>query len=681
MLCTVCCDTLQWILSPHSIPHVKQVCTIEQFKHDSGFGNIYLPTQEQTPLVPVDRPLYMFSHHPTLESFEQSVRNGCSVCVGMNSLENLPDDNPMIAASGLYSLFKHQTIRLSPYRVSSRISLYSCNHSTSYRTTLNGWIGPLDNFNVNLSPSTGDETTFRLIEAWLNTCLGSHKECAKADAFVPPRLLQVDAGGNFRLVLKDNVKPWARYAILTHCYATDDGTTRLMQSTFERFLSSQPLSILPPSYRDAFTVLQRMGLQYLWIDRLCVLQDSRSDLAAHENARKDIHANSFLGIGAAWSSSPASGLFVERDPECVVANDNQFYTANDGTIIPLSAKSLVQRINFLNEPLSRSASALEARFLTPRMVHFGSKMVFWECYGAIADEVHPRARHINTGSGRESEIDLFGSDIKPLHGIQYTPSNNRTAQILSQWRAIVEQYTQCEVQQQDGGGRLLAHVASEIKRLLEQESVQEVTYLAGMWKNFFPAELLWHSIPNATRRVRDRAPSWSWLSLEAPIRYSTIHLEKANASLLCELINTPCNPDGTICNIVLSGKLAIAIVSPKTVLPVCAETETILETKALKNPDTGASIAEVQDWELIHQLHWLVHFDTKDDMDVGEVFMIPISTEPERRERWWHIRGLALRELDDGSFIRCGYCSLSSDNEEQARGLFKEVSDREITII
>ncbi|CAG9987550.1 unnamed protein product [Clonostachys byssicola] len=681
MLCKVCCNTLQWIINPQSILHVKQVCTIEQFKHDSGFGNIYVPTQEQTLLVPVDRPLHMFSHHLTAESFEQSVRNGCSVCVGMNSLEKLPEDNPMIAELGFHSLFKHQTIRLSPHRVSSSISLYSRNHSTSYHTTLNGWIGPLDNFNVNLSPSTGDETTFRLIEAWLNTCLGSHKECAKAGRFVPPRLLQVDSAGNFRLVLKDDVKHGARYATLTHCYATDDNTTRLIHSTSKQFLSSQPLSILPSSYRDAFTLVQRMGLQYLWVDRLCVLQDSKSDLAAHENARKDIYVNSFLGIGAAGSSSPASGLFFERDPDCIVANDNQFYTANDGTVIPLSGEPRLQRINFLDEPLSRSANALEARFLTPRMVHFGSKIVFWECYGAIADEVHPRARHINTGSGRESEIDLFGSDIKPLHGIQYQPSINPIAQILSQWRTIVEQYTQCGMHSQDGGGRLLAHVTSKIKGLLEQKGVQEVTYLSGMWKNSFPAELLWRSTSTATRRVRDSAPSWSWLSLEAPISYPTLNLEKANASLLCEVISTPCNSDGTICNIVLSGKMVIAAVSPKTVLPVCAETETILEIKMLKNPDTGAGIADVQDRELIHQLHWSVHFDTKDDVDVGEVFVIPISTEPEQRERWWHIRGLALRQLDDDNFIRYGYCSLSADSEEQARALFKEVPNREITII
>ncbi|VUC24207.1 unnamed protein product [Clonostachys rosea] len=680
MFCKVCCDTLQWILNPHSVSHVKQVFTIEQFKHDSGFENVYLQTQEQTLSVPVDRPSFMFGHHLTLESFEQSVREGCSACIGMNSLESVADDNPMIAASGFYSIFMHQTIRLSPHRVSSKISLYSRSHSTSYHTTITGWVGPLDNFNISLSPSTGDETTFQLIKAWLDTCLGSHKECAKTGAFVPPRLLQVDAAGNFRLIQKDVVEPGARYATFTHCYPMEDSSTQLIQSNIGQFRSSLPLSHLPLSYRDAFTVLQRMGLQYLWIDRLCVIQDSESDLAAHDNVRSDIYANSFLGIGAAGSSSPGSGLFVERDPEAVVANNNQFYTANDGTIIPLNTKPQIQRIDFLDEPLSESLNALEVRFRTPRMVHFGSKMVFWECHGAIADEVHPCARHINTGSRLESEIDLFGSDIKPLHGIQYTPSSNRTVQIHSQWRTIVERYSQSGIQRQDGR-RLLEYVASKIKGLLEQQGLQETTYLAGMWKNFFPAELLWHSISNDTRRVRDRAPSWSWLALEAPIRYSTLNLEKANASLLSQVIGTSCDPDGTTGNIVLSGKLVIAIVSPKTVLPACSENETVLEIKGLKNPDTGVSIADVQDQELIHQIHWLTHFDTKEDMEVGEVLVVPISIEPEIRERWWYVKGLSLRKLDNGNFIRRGYCSLSADSEEQARALFKEVPDREITII
>jgi hypothetical protein len=40
------------------------------------------------------------------------------------------------------------------------------------------------------------------IEAWLDTCLGNHKGCAKTGPFVPPRFLQVDTAGNFRMVLK-----------------------------------------------------------------------------------------------------------------------------------------------------------------------------------------------------------------------------------------------------------------------------------------------------------------------------------------------------------------------------------------------------------------------------------------------------------------------------------------------
>lgn len=71
---------------------------------------------------------------------------------------------------------------------------------------------------------------------------------------------------------KDDIQPGARYATFTHCYVIDDSNSQLIQSTIGQCLSPRPLSI----FRDAFTVLQRMGLQYLWIDRLCVVQDSLS---------------------------------------------------------------------------------------------------------------------------------------------------------------------------------------------------------------------------------------------------------------------------------------------------------------------------------------------------------------------------------------------------------------------
>jgi hypothetical protein len=68
----------------------------------------------------------------------------------------------------------------------------------------------------------------------------------------------------------------ARYATLSHCW----GRSTLAMTTLEnlqKHIDSIPLDILPKTFRDAIVVCRQLGIQYLWIDRLCIVQNSSID--------------------------------------------------------------------------------------------------------------------------------------------------------------------------------------------------------------------------------------------------------------------------------------------------------------------------------------------------------------------------------------------------------------------
>lgn len=88
---------------------------------------------------------------------------------------------------------------------------------------------------------------------------------------------------------------------------------RLMQSNFEHFIQGIPWAGLPITFQDAIVVTESLGVEYLWIDALRIIQDSRSDWM-HEAARiAQVYGNSWLNISADHAADSDGGLFRQRN--------------------------------------------------------------------------------------------------------------------------------------------------------------------------------------------------------------------------------------------------------------------------------------------------------------------------------------------------------------------------------
>jgi hypothetical protein len=182
------------------------------------------------------------------------------------------------------------------------------------------------------------------------------------------------------------VREVGRYACLSHCWGNNK-TYRLTSETYSKYTIGVPVDDLPRTYRDAISVCRYLGLRYLWIDSLCILQDSKADWQAESPKMIKYYGQCHVCIAATNVSGPDSGLEITDRPAGFHATgvdhegapyDLVAYPSHLAELIPhfsRADKSTVQD----SFPLMTRAWVLQERWLAPRTLHFCGKEIVFEC--------------------------------------------------------------------------------------------------------------------------------------------------------------------------------------------------------------------------------------------------------------------------------------------------------------
>lgn len=134
-------------------------------------------------------------------------------------------------------------------------------------------------------PSPGPPYAFDLARMWLSHCR-EHHNYGKPLPFtnqknpLPSRLLDLDVfPENIQLVEARDVGESAEYIALSHCWGANglpDSSKLTTANLNDRFTQIQ-FSSLPLNFQHSITTTRKLGMRYLWVDALCILQDSRED--------------------------------------------------------------------------------------------------------------------------------------------------------------------------------------------------------------------------------------------------------------------------------------------------------------------------------------------------------------------------------------------------------------------
>ncbi|KAK0507648.1 hypothetical protein JMJ35_009537 [Cladonia borealis] len=264
-------------------------------------------------------------------------------------------------------------------------------------------------------------------------------------------------------------------------------------------------------------VTKALGINFLWIDALCIIQDSIVDWQHEATLMSHVYSNSMCNISALDAHDSIGGLFFDREtsniPSCTVKICRKFQRKR----LYKFAYADLWSDSVQHAPLTRRAWVVQERLLAPRVLHFGKRQLLWECNELRACEVHPRGM---PPTGRlqifHSTSDKFLKEsFRPL--LQGGLDNPLTSsQMHRAWNDLVQHYTRCNLTMSKD--KLVA-ISGIVKRL---QPLFKTDYLAGLWRDDLLEQLLWHVEPSdrflaGEKRPQYRAPSWSWASVDAPI--------------------------------------------------------------------------------------------------------------------------------------------------------------------
>ena len=216
---------------------------------------------------------------------------------------------------------------------------------------------------------------------WVNDCLENHGRCYENyPDYCPTRLLDVFRFGSSRdIVFVEGVEHPSgsiAYTTLSHCWGilpSRPWITNLdnLASWKERIRFDE----LPLTFQDAVTTTRKLGIPYLWIDSLCIRQDSPSDWAQEAGRMALVYAGYFCTLSALSARNSHGGFFR------VAEKKRDFVFRCDLTLGSQRIRVFPCEPNHwgLHGPLMERAWTLQERELSNRIVYFSRDELLWEC--------------------------------------------------------------------------------------------------------------------------------------------------------------------------------------------------------------------------------------------------------------------------------------------------------------
>ena len=162
-------------------------------------------------------------------------------------------------------------------------------------------------------------------------------------------------------------------------------------SNLERCLHDIPVAILSKTFQDALIAARSyLGVRYIWIDSLCTIQDDPQDWRAESVTMQDVYSHSFYNLSATATSSGVHGLFPPRDLDrvCPCQIETHWEGRDPETYIPIPKRFWDEQLDY--PPLSGRGWVFQERYVAPKILHFGSDQLLWECCELNASEAYPR---------------------------------------------------------------------------------------------------------------------------------------------------------------------------------------------------------------------------------------------------------------------------------------------------
>ncbi|KAL7621706.1 hypothetical protein AAE478_009033 [Parahypoxylon ruwenzoriense] len=349
----------------------------------------------------------------------------------------------------------------------------------------------------------------------ITSCRDSHPAChATAQPRSPSRIIDVAGLDRSLIYLRSTYNLVdIEYVALSYCWGGDQ-PVKLLSNSEASLENGVPFVSLPASLQDAVTCARELGYRYLWIDALCIMQDSVEDKLQELGKMASIYRDAVVTIIAASASTVSEGYLGYDRVGSVVSRSRpskaktgpcrvnvEFDNGQIGTL------TIIPKIDGnVKSPTDKRGWCLQESILPRRLLYYGQEELLFRCQTLDCQPV------------MASPID-YRKGINPPRILQQRDIDRKYL-----WHNLVLDYSWRNISVEADKVYAIAGIIEELQRDWTDEC------FFGIWRSRFLEELCWSSRKQPSVRPR-YAPSWSWMCMSAGVDTDRRDWDNVDAAL------------------------------------------------------------------------------------------------------------------------------------------------------
>ncbi|TDZ13932.1 hypothetical protein C8035_v003062 [Colletotrichum spinosum] len=325
---------------------------------------------------------------------------------------------------------------------------------------------------------------------------------------MPTRLVRVTEP--VQLVESNSIDP-SHYVALSHCWGqlADNESFCLFRNNYFRLQESIIFDRLPRTFRDAIAVTRGLGIEYIWIDSLCIIQDDARDWESEASKMEEVFSAAYCTISAASAQSSLDGFLSPRSHRPCV----RLQTLESETIYVCPHIDDFHRDVELAE-INRRGWVLQERALSRRSIYYTSTQLYWECGEGIQCETLSRLYN--------SKAAFLGDANFPRSALDYY----RDGRLLLV-QDLFEKYSALAFTVPSDRAVAILGLQKRLARAFKTQAAY------ACFESYFARSILWMrdrehgaEMKSINQPPSRHIPSWSWLSKVGKIQFMDLTFEK-----------------------------------------------------------------------------------------------------------------------------------------------------------
>jgi hypothetical protein len=374
------------------------------------------------------------------------------------------------------------------------------------------------------------EASMSVMKKWISDCCTFHQHASPKRNSNPTRLIKLGRYEDDGARLYSPKHPVVftalsyRWGLGKQSGTTKDNVTKRYQEL--------NTSDFPKTLQDAIHITRRLGLEYIWIDRVCIIQDDKEDWANEASLMAGIYASAYVVLSATATEDCENGFLHKRQKPLLIR-----YAQHGQRSQKVYARRIESHLCHRMKPrtdyiLHGRGWCMQERFLARRIIHFLPDEILFECQAR---------RECECGAASNEDGDEF-----PQHGgsPEYGGYSNfarmqaaksmEERELTINWARIVDRYSRMKLTYGKDSLPALSGIAACVQHL------DPGKYIAGLWEKDIAIQLGWFIYPkdDLTRRWEDPkdinilGPTFSWSSHAiSPVRYAYYHTARSFCAL------------------------------------------------------------------------------------------------------------------------------------------------------